>query len=214
MGVIKKGANGGFSGKAGSVVGSSWNGVDYIKGLPKISHKSASLGQIEQRLRFATATRFLGPLAEVLVRGWKGQTSGRNTPVNVAVKYALANALTGVYPDFEMDPSLVLISQGNLGNLLNLAVQADETGGLSLTWDFIEGDGARKMDDEVWVVVYNPIQETFLTYSAKAIRSALELTLALPANFTGQEIHVYVFCIKSDDKKRSRSVYTGPLTVA
>ncbi|MFB2118987.1 hypothetical protein [Parapedobacter sp. 2B3] len=35
MGIIKKGINGPFKGKAGSVVGSSWKKIDYIKGLQR-----------------------------------------------------------------------------------------------------------------------------------------------------------------------------------
>ncbi len=49
MGRIKQGANGGFSGKAGSVIGSSWKGIEYIKGRPKVSNKPATQRQLEQQ---------------------------------------------------------------------------------------------------------------------------------------------------------------------
>lgn len=55
MGTIRKGANGGFSGKAGSVVGSSWREVDYIRGMPKRSGKPATILQLEQTVKFMTA---------------------------------------------------------------------------------------------------------------------------------------------------------------
>lgn len=42
MGTIRQGANGSFRGKAGSVIGSSWKGIDYIKGLPKKRTKGAT----------------------------------------------------------------------------------------------------------------------------------------------------------------------------
>ncbi len=35
MAVLKNGANGGFSGKVGSIVGYELNGQDVIRGLPK-----------------------------------------------------------------------------------------------------------------------------------------------------------------------------------
>jgi len=35
MGSYSKGANGIFSGKVGSIIGSSWRSIDYLKGLPK-----------------------------------------------------------------------------------------------------------------------------------------------------------------------------------
>lgn len=49
MGRIKQGANGGFSGKAGSVIGSSWKEIEYIKGRPKVSNKPATQRQLEQQ---------------------------------------------------------------------------------------------------------------------------------------------------------------------
>ena len=214
MGRIIKGAVGGFSGKAGSLVGSSWNGIDYIKGLSKISNKPASLKQLEQRLRFATVARFLGPLGELLKVGWKGQTTDRNTPVNIAVQYALAESLIGVYPNFLIDPSLVLLSMGTLGGLIDLNIQSTVAGRLDFTWDFTPGDNNRLIDDAVTVVVYNPMQETFLTYTATAIRNEMALTLTLPVNFATQQIHVYVFCVRRDDARRSKSMYRGPITLA
>ena len=43
MGKIKQGILGGFSGKVGTVVGSYWNGIFYMKGLPQ-SYKKSRLG--------------------------------------------------------------------------------------------------------------------------------------------------------------------------
>ena len=214
MGEIKKGVHGGFSGKVGNVVGSSWKGIDYMKGLSKISHKPGSLKQITQRLRFAVVNRFLGPMSEILVKGWKGQATGRTTPVNLAVQHTLANSLVGTYPDFTIDPSLVLISKGNLGKLTSLVVQSTDPASLSITWQFITGDDARNMDDAVTAVVYNPAQEMFVTYSGQVVRQDMTYPIALPDDFTGQDVHVYVFCTKRDDVKRSSSQYNGPITIA
>lgn len=46
MGVIRRGVNGCFKGKAGSVIGSSWKSIDYIKGLYKKRTKPASEEQL------------------------------------------------------------------------------------------------------------------------------------------------------------------------
>jgi len=47
MATFKNGPNGGFSGKVGSVVGSSWKGIDYIRGLPaKRKNKPDTLEKI------------------------------------------------------------------------------------------------------------------------------------------------------------------------
>ena len=49
MGKIKQGILGGFKGKVGTVIGSSWNGIAYMKGLPQSIRNSKSAAQIKQR---------------------------------------------------------------------------------------------------------------------------------------------------------------------
>lgn len=49
MGTIRQGANGSFRGKAGSVIGSSWKGIDYIKGLPKSGQKELQKSSLSCR---------------------------------------------------------------------------------------------------------------------------------------------------------------------
>jgi len=52
MATLKNGPNEGFSGKVGSVVGSSWKGIDYIRGLPaKRKNKPGTLEK-NNRSRF------------------------------------------------------------------------------------------------------------------------------------------------------------------
>ena len=62
MGTIVNGANGGFKGKAGSVIGSSWKSINYIKGLYKKRSKPASELQMMQQEKFRTLMRFLLPI--------------------------------------------------------------------------------------------------------------------------------------------------------
>jgi hypothetical protein len=70
MGTIKQGANGGFSGKAGSVIGSSCSNISYIKGLLKLSNKPKSEMQLEQQARFAMAIRFLLPIKDYITKAY------------------------------------------------------------------------------------------------------------------------------------------------
>ena len=49
MGRLSRSPNGPFSGKAGSVIGSSWRGIYYIKGLQKTITKARSPLQLEQQ---------------------------------------------------------------------------------------------------------------------------------------------------------------------
>ena len=128
MGTIRKGANGGFSGKAGSVVGSSWRDVDYIKGLPKLSSKPATERQLEQRAKFATAVNFLQPVKQLLNLGFSTQRTGRATGYNIGLRHLLENAIAGDYPTYGIDYSKVVISKGGHGKSLGCKIETAEPG--------------------------------------------------------------------------------------
>lgn len=52
MGKIKQGILGGFRGTVGTVVGSSWNGIAYMKGKPQSVRNPRSDAQVQQRTFF------------------------------------------------------------------------------------------------------------------------------------------------------------------
>ena len=49
MGKIKQGILGGFKGKVGTVIGASWNGIAYMKGLPQSQKDPKTAAQVAQR---------------------------------------------------------------------------------------------------------------------------------------------------------------------
>lgn len=83
---IKQGAKGGFSGKAGSVIGSSWKNIEYSKDEPKTSHKYPSQRQLEQLAKFGLAVRFLKPVKNLLIIICGSIKEGRATGFNIAIR--------------------------------------------------------------------------------------------------------------------------------
>ncbi|WP_316831929.1 DUF6266 family protein [Pedobacter aquatilis] len=214
MGIIRKGANGGFSGKAGSIIGSSWNNLDYIKGLYKKSTKPATEKQITQRLRFATVVNFLSPVKDVLNIGYKGQTAGRVTGYNMGLQYALANALVGTYPDFVVDHSLVQMSKGTLLQPMDITLTSAAPGQLTIGWSGQVNDLNAFADDRLFAVVYNTVQKFFIINTDLGLRAAETANFELPVNFSGQAVEVYLFYINRDDTRRSVTTYSGPVDIA
>lgn len=62
MGTIKQGILGGFSGKVGTVIGSSWKGISYMRGRAQNVKNPQTEKQIEQRSKFALTLDFLKPI--------------------------------------------------------------------------------------------------------------------------------------------------------
>ena len=111
MGTYKKGVLGPFSGKIGTVIGSTWNGIEYMRSLPKASTKAASDLQLINRAKFGLVNGFLGPIIALLVMGYKSIAVGK-TGFNMAASHLISEGITGVYPDFAINYAKVVFSRG------------------------------------------------------------------------------------------------------
>jgi hypothetical protein len=121
MGTIKKGILGGFSGKVGTVVGASWKGIAYMRSLPLKVRNPRTEPQRMQRSKFSLSLSLLQPMTAFLRTGWK-LYAHKQSPFNAAMSYTIANAVTGIYPDYDIDPSKVLVSRGALAPAAGTAV--------------------------------------------------------------------------------------------
>ena len=78
MGKIKQGILGGFKGKVGTVIGSSWNGIAYMRGLPQSQKDPKTTAQLSQRSFFREIQRLVGQLsAEQLASLYPSITTGK-----------------------------------------------------------------------------------------------------------------------------------------
>ena len=64
MGKIKQGILGGFRGTVGTVVGSSWNGVAYMKGKPQSVRNPRTDAQVQQREFFKEVQALVSQLSD------------------------------------------------------------------------------------------------------------------------------------------------------
>ena len=63
MGKIKQGILGGFKGKVGTVIGASWNGIAYMRGLPQSVKNPKTPAQQAQREFFREVQDLVGQLS-------------------------------------------------------------------------------------------------------------------------------------------------------
>ncbi|RZK48028.1 MAG: hypothetical protein EOO99_11650 [Pedobacter sp.] len=211
MGTINNGVNGGFSGKAGSVIGSSWNGIDYIKGLYKKRNKPATEDQLIQQARFKLAISFLRPIAKLLYFTFKAFSKSKKSGVNVALQHLLLKAIKGVYPNFEIDLPKVMISDGALAEAACVAT-AIEGFQIQLAWDNDTNSYNADGTDQVNVLMYDPERNFFKTFSDVATRLEGEKTIRLTPSMVGKTVHLYVF-LKSRNNKYSPSYYAGEVVI-
>lgn len=211
MATYSKGANGAFSGKVGSVIGSNWRSVDYLRGLPKKSGKPGTQPQLAQRSKFALAPMYLSPIKDILNIGFKDKQLSKLTGYNAAVKVFLNQAIVGDYPDYAIDFSQVVLSKGSLSVFhgLNAGLQGSD---LVLNWQSILNRYSAFTDDLLTVVLFNDTKKMYLVYE-EAQRGALTYTAAIGAGFTGDVFYGWAFAVKRDATAVSGSQYLGTYTI-
>jgi len=214
MGTIRNGGNGAFSGKAGSFIGSTWKNISYMKGIPKLVKRPGSLKQMDQRKRFAVVTQFLTPIKDILRFGFKGQMANKASAYNVAIQHALNNAIIGSYPDYEIDPSQVLVSKGSLEFPSDLTLDVSTAGQINLTWLSKVNKYTAFGDDMLHFLMYNRDRKLFMVYDPVGVRSDVAAQIIIPSNFSGQVVDAYAFFQDRNELRCSNSIYVGEFTLS
>jgi hypothetical protein len=211
MGRLNRGPNGPFSGKAGSIIGSSWRDIYYIKGLQKKSTNPRSQAQIAQQNKFAFAVKFLRPVKVILDMGFSRINPGGATGYNMAISHTVQNAIKGSDPDYEIDyPSVVLCTKGKLALPGNIQMELDGIN-LRLTWDISTSPYASS-SDLVEILIHQPGTSNFQTGRDGIPRGSGQLQIKLSDHYQGDTVHVYIYLMsasKFQKQEWSDSVYLG-----
>ncbi|HTN19165.1 MAG TPA: DUF6266 family protein [Pelobium sp.] len=202
MAIIKNGINGAFSGKVGTIVGTSWRGLNIIRSKPKPpTHFSEK--QLANQMKMKLIQFFLKKMVAVVRIGFKDDDI-IPTAFNSAMSYNKKNAIVGEFPELSIDFSLVRLAQGTLYFPEDFQMENDDAG-LHFTWNKNSGDNG-SVDDQLLIVTWNE-EEAVCDYSLQAYRSNGEFNF-MPNNI-GQGTQVWVAFVRQDRTMQSNSVYMG-----
>lgn len=216
MGHIVKGINGGFSGKAGSVIGARWRKIDYIRGLPRRSGKQATQKQLEQKLKFALLASFLSPLKSLLEKSYRRQEMTCLTGYNLAFhhNFVREGALTGVYPGYGIDYSKIEISRGSLLKPIRVIAWSPVRGEIVVSWSGL-ANGANAFDtDKAMIVLYNTQKKVHILSVGEGRRADSRIAISVPEEFSNDNVEVFIFFTSQDGKKNSPTAYGNKILVS
>ena len=191
MGSIKQGILGAFSGKVGTVIGYTLNGIAYMRGLATSHTDANTQAQQDQRAKFRLAVSFLRPLVALLHIGFKS-ASDKMSGFASAMSYTLENAIMGVSPNFSIDYTKVLVCRGNLPGALNAEAVSAVPGTIDFTWDNNTWDFGAKATDKVVLVVHHPLLNKTVSVIGAATRLTGNQSVELPLQFQGGEVQCWI----------------------
>jgi len=214
MAIITGGINGGFIGKAGSVVGYCQHGKWVMRGLPRLSPKNKK-GSVDQnicRSKFSKMQYFLGPILAFIRTGFNLEAKRKgNTAHNSAKSWNMLNAFD---ENGEINYSAVRVSSGNLPGAADVAV---ETNGDELVFSWRDNSnevpnpdhaGLREID-QVMLLAYNPQFNVIRFVMSGARRSAGREVLDIGWSKPGLEVHTWISFIADDRQSIANSTYAG-----
>ena len=206
MGTIKQGILGGFSGKVGTVIGSSWKGISYMRGRAQNVKNPRTERQMEQRSKFALTLDFLKPITPFVRTGFKAYAS-KQTAFNAAMSYIVKNAISGTYPNYAINFTNVLVSRGALETAKEPS--AEVSAGSFIIKTRTETNGSGQPTDLMMPLIFNANKGEAVFSTAGAARSVGQTTLATPADWAGDTVEVFLGMISEDGTLVANAVYVG-----
>ena len=213
MSTINKGILGGFSGKTGPVIGSSWKGKPVMRALPVFKkNRKFTQEQLDQQEKFALVGKLLHGISGLLQASFPGgnrQHSGLNT----AMAYNLRQAISGSASPFAINFSRLKLAQGPLVPPARTAAEAADEKKVRFSWAFLPGlSGAKPSDQPVAVLYSEALQQFLYTKNTAAMRSDEELVVDA-RTLSGETIHAWLFFLSENGRKASDSMYLGTVPV-
>ncbi|MCD0489782.1 DUF6266 family protein [Pedobacter sp. MC2016-14] len=209
MGELINGPNGSYKGKVGDTIGSSRNGVPYIKGRYKKQAGRVPAGEAANQGKFAMAHKWLQPLLYFVKEGFSAfnRSSGA---YNAAKSDLLKNAFEFVGDQLVINPAKANVSYGTLPLSENMAVALQDQNKLKFTWDPSEVKGGDR-DDQIMMLAYNVVDRVPVYTMSGMFRKTGEDLLQIPSD-RGATYQVYVAFMSVDRNRQSQSLYLGEVT--
>jgi len=210
MARYKNGVLGQFTGTVGTVVGSQWNGISYMRSRSGKKSGGSSPLQLEQQAKFKTMVQFLMPIKDLLMSSCY-TANERKTGYNIALGYNIKRAIAGTYPNFTIDYALVKLSLGWVATLLAAKATANSNGTITVSWQSVATQTNANTADEVVLMVYCPSVQEFIYQPASGTRGSGQASIDA-AVLKQHVVHVYAACVDTNGHF-SDSVYLGMLTL-
>lgn len=211
MGIIKRGILGGFSGKVGNIVGTSWKGRAVIKAMPLSVANPKTTKQVNQRGAMTNcvvaAKEFLGNAIPAICSPFAGDISGYNLFIKRTIK---AFDVQGGF-----DVAKFKISEGSLGNYLNGSVTYDVSDSeITFSLSNRESSDYNVETDLMYIVLWNNTQKKGTMVSKTVATNFVNEKVEIEAGFakTGDDVSAVV-CTKRLDNSRQSGITSFTVNV-
>lgn len=219
MSTIKQGILGGFNGRVGNVIGSTWKGKSIMKIRPASVFNPNTERQQQQRAKFGMVGRFNQAHRNLIRIGFRAYTKNM-TAANAAMSYNLTNAITGTFPDLSIDYKKVMLSMGTLANVSGVSALSEAAASVTLNWTSNNQSGNASASDQLIAAFYDEATGEVVYYLGFASRQEESAILSLPSDWSGRTAEVFLFLVSlegnglsANRESVSNTVYAGSVAI-
>jgi hypothetical protein len=211
MAIQKNGFLGPFTGKLGKVIGYvDQFGQQRLRTIGERNYDNPSIGMQQTWRKTALVTELLKPVMDFIRLSFAAEAKAKKISAYNVAYAENRKAVTGVFPDLQMDYSKVVLSKGDLLPAQNPEVIAMNEG-LMFAWDYQYDGKFSQPTDLAMLMAYYPAEGLAFYLKAAASRKQGYAVMDMPFSPNGQILETYIVFISDDHKRISNSVYLGQI---
>ena len=207
MARLYQGINGPFSGKVGPVVGYLWKGRACLRAYQSQIHYPNTEPQQKQRSWFVGMVRFASAATEALRLGLRQQAETRGMTEGNCFVTMNKQHFRREGDEVVVDYANLQISHGSAADVYFHTPRFDANEVVSVDFDKNMMFNHAAGSDMVFLYVYSPANDSGIL-SAPAERRSKRLSLRLPSEWAGSEVHLYGFVVDHAGRA-SKTTYIG-----
>ncbi|MDR3652844.1 MAG: DUF6266 family protein [Paludibacter sp.] len=194
-----------ISGGHGSAVAATTKDGQNILRIYKAPSNPNTPAQVVQRGKIGFVNTELSPLRDIFKVTYRN-----NKGMNLAVSYALRNAITSTSPNFALDYSNICFAWGSIQLPEQTTATPDDGNTIRFDWDTT----LRKKNedpDELNVILMNENSKFTILRERVSLRDAATTKVSVPAIWAGTEVHCWIYFSTPENNLTSVSKYLGLL---
>jgi hypothetical protein len=212
MAIVQNPITGRTKKKFGTAVFSKQFGKNTMRTKPTEVHNPKTQLQLQQRSKFSLMVELSRMFLGFLRVGFKQVAIGMSQ-FNVFMKSNIGNIITGVYPNYSIDFTKLLVSKGTLTGADGGTATAAAGHKVTIDWDDNTGNGDALATDKALQLIINYTKKVIFQDTTNKTRVDVTNQLTVPLSWVGDQVHVYLAFTTSAGDKVADSKFIGTVTI-
>ena len=212
MAIVQNPITGRTKQKFGSAVFSKQFGKNTMRTKPIEVRNPKTLLQKQQRSKFslmvALARMFLG-----FIRNGFKQVATDMSAFNVFMKSNISLVISGVYPNYSIDFTKLIVTKGTLTGADGASAVAAAGRKVTISWVDNTGTGDALATDKAMQLLINYTKGAVVQDTTTKTRADITNDLTVPASWVGDDVHAYLSFWDAAGARVADSVFLDTVTI-